>query len=68
MSSRRNRLDSLRALGRLCPPSSVCVKGVPHVCRQVFKHDFFAATSLYESKGTPVVVKIGRRADCLGNR
>ncbi len=44
----------------------MCVRGVSYACRQVFKHDFFAATSLYASGGRLIVVKIGRRADCLG--
>jgi hypothetical protein len=72
MSVRVHGFDALRALGRSCPPLTVRVQGVPHRCRRVFKHDFFAATSLYEGDGLYegdsrlAVVKIGRRADCLG--
>ncbi len=45
---------------------TVSIEGVPYVCLEVFKHDFFAATSRYEANAQHIVVKVGRRADFLG--
>lgn len=66
MSSRRQSVPSLRALGRADPSPVETVGGVVHTRRTVFKHDFFAATALYEAPESHVVVKIGRRCDFLG--
>ena len=66
MTSRRKSVPSLRALGRSGPSAVETVGGVEHTRRTVFKHDFFAATALYEAPESRVVVKIGRRCDFLG--
>ncbi|NOT02091.1 MAG: hypothetical protein HOP29_15875 [Phycisphaerales bacterium] len=58
--------DSLRALGRGEPPTTVDVDGGRYALARVFKHDFFAATALYEGERGKIVLKIGRRADFLG--
>jgi len=52
----------LRALGRHDPPAEFEFLGKQYVLRRVFKHDFFAATALYEGAGEKVILKIGRRA------
>jgi len=64
---RRELPPSLRALGRRDPPPTVRVGQVEYALRRTFKHDFFAATAMYESPADDrVIVKFGRRADFLG--
>lgn len=49
------------------PPDLVEAAGREYELRQVFKHDFFAATCLYESAdGERIVVKFPRERDFLG--
>jgi len=51
------------------PPQEVTAGGVGYRLSKVFKHDFFAATCLYESpaaKVPKIVVKFGRRQDFCG--
>lgn len=52
----------LRALGSDDMPDVVRVEGATYRRRRVFKHDFFAATGLYESANVKAVLKIGRTA------
>jgi len=57
----------LRALGRENPPDLIDINGVPHRLKEIFKHDSWAATSLYISPtGTLRVVKLHRRESLLG--
>ncbi|MCP4594728.1 MAG: hypothetical protein GY842_28685 [bacterium] len=57
---------SLRALGRVSLPDVVDVPtGRFHFVR-MFKHDFFAATAMYEGDSGRAVLKVGRKADFLG--
>ncbi|MCP4245919.1 MAG: hypothetical protein GY778_02615 [bacterium] len=58
--------DCLRALGREEMPSDFQLGGNRYRHLQTFKHDFFAATGLYEGDGRRVVLKIGRRVGFLG--
>ena len=63
----RKRVPScLRALGRKEMPDRFELDGVVYHRRRTFKHDFFAATGLYEGGGRQVVLKIGRREGFLG--
>ena len=59
----------LRALGKRDMPARIEVDGCSYVHLRTFKHDFFAATGLYQA-GRPqpkqVVLKIGRRVGFLG--
>ena len=41
----------LKALGLESPPESLQIAGVPHRLRELFKHDSWAATALYEESG-----------------
>ncbi len=52
----------LRALGRNDPPAEFELNGGVYSLRRVFKHDFFAVTSLYEGAEGKVILKIGRQA------
>ena len=57
----------LKALGLESPPESLQIAGVPHRLREVFKHDSWAATALYEDpEGVLRVVKLHRQAPALG--
>lgn len=56
----------LRALGDGSPPASIVIAGEPHALKEVFKHDSWAATSLYESTdGVFRVVKLHRQSALL---
>ena len=53
----------LKALGADAPPESLEIAGVPHRLVEVFKHDSWAATALYESPWSILrVVKLHRQA------
>jgi hypothetical protein len=53
----------LKALGADAPPECLEIAGVPHRLVEVFKHDSWAATALYESPWCVMrVVKLHRRA------
>jgi hypothetical protein len=56
----------LRALGAADLPETIEVRG--QTCTRVrpFKHDFFAATGLYEGPPGRVVLKVGRTAPVFG--
>ncbi len=57
----------LKALGLESPPESLQIAGVPHRLRELFKHDSWAATALYENaEGVLRVVKLHRQAPVLG--
>jgi hypothetical protein len=59
----RARPDWLRALGQESPPENLEITGVEHRLVEVFKHDSWAATALYESDwGILRVVKLHRQA------
>jgi hypothetical protein len=51
----------LRALGRADLPSEVEAGGEVFKHLRTFKHDFFAATGLYEGAGGEVIYKVSRR-------
>ncbi len=57
----RRRPALFQALGRAAPPLEVEIGGVPYHRREVYKHDSWAATALYEADG-------GRLAICKFNR
>ena len=57
---------SLLALGREPFPPTVEIDGRSYALVRAFKHDFFAATALYEGQSGRIVVKIGRRTCFLG--
>lgn len=56
----------LRALGREDMPPSIHLVDGEYRHLRTFKHDFFAATGLYEGPSGRVVLKIGRTASLLG--
>ena len=58
--------DWLRALGSNDLPEVVRIEGVTYHRAKVFKHDFFAATGLYQSANVKAVLKIGRTAPICG--
>jgi hypothetical protein len=47
-------------------PAELTLGGRRYFRRKTFKHDFFAATGLYQSADRQVVLKIGRRVGLLG--
>jgi hypothetical protein len=47
-------------------PEAVTVAGRKYHRVDTFKHDFFAATGLYEGGGRRVVLKVGRQAEIAG--
>ena len=59
----------LRALGKRDMPARIETDGYSYVHLQTFKHDFFAATGLYQGdppQARRAVLKIGRRVGFLG--
>jgi hypothetical protein len=56
----------LRALGREDMPPSIRLADGEYRHLRTFKHDFFAATGLYDGPSGRVVLKIGRLASLLG--
>ena len=56
----------LLALGYQRLPEKIVVAGKPYRLKKVFKHDFFAASGLYNGTDGAVVLKIYRRQDLLG--
>jgi hypothetical protein len=56
----------LLALGTKPLPDSVTINGASYRLRQRFKHDFFAATALYEGDAGKIILKIGRCAPLFG--
>ncbi len=64
--ARRRPPAWLRALGNDNLPLDVCINGAGYHRAAEFKHDFFAATGLYDCDGERIVVKFGRRAPLFG--
>ncbi len=57
----------LKALGLESPPETLQVAGVPHRVRELYKHDSWAATALYEGpEGALRIVKLHRRSPVFG--
>ena len=56
----------LRALGHNELPERVVCNGATYRRVRAFKHDFFAATGLYEHGDRRAVYKVGRTADLFG--
>lgn len=56
----------LRALGPAEMPASIDLADGVYRHLRTYKHDFFAATGLYEGPGGKVVLKLGRQARLLG--
>ncbi len=66
--SRRSHNTQMFALPQ-GPPARVTAAGATYTLSRVFKHDFYAATCLYESPAADVpkiVVKFGRQRDFCG--
>jgi len=66
MATRTSRHAWLRALGREDPPAVVTLPSGVYRHQQTFKHDFFAATSVYEGGHGKAVLKMGRRVAFFG--
>ncbi len=63
----RPRPRWLKALGDASPPDDLEIGGHPHRLVEVFKHDSWAATSLYEDEyGRRRVVKLHRKQSAFG--
>lgn len=56
----------LRALGRSSLPDQISLGGRGFRHLQTFKHDFFAATGLYEGPTGRIILKLGRKAPVFG--
>ncbi|HSW44547.1 MAG TPA: hypothetical protein VLM89_03145 [Phycisphaerae bacterium] len=56
----------LRALGPRELPVRIVLADGEYVHLKTYKHDFFAATGLYEGPGGKVILKMGRTASLLG--
>lgn len=63
---KREPYTHLRALGPHDLPSTFQLDGIEYHLVQTFKHDFFAASGLYQGPHSQAVLKIGRSADFLG--
>jgi hypothetical protein len=59
---RRPRPALLRALGRADVPPTIAVDNQTYQCAETFKHDSWAATALYRSGASQIVVKFNRTA------
>lgn len=55
-----------RSLGKNDPPSCVTIQNRSYSLAQVFKHDSWAATALYESDGKKVICKFNRKQSIFG--
>jgi hypothetical protein len=62
----RPRPAPFRALGNDDPPAEIEVRGRPYRRVEVFKHDSWAATALYEGPAGRIVCKFNRRQSLLG--
>ena len=70
-SRRQSRVKArpkwLKALGLDSPPETLRIADVPHRLVEVFKHDSWAATALYEGPERRLrVVKLHRQSSLLG--
>src|SRR6478672_11446961 len=55
-----------RALGPNDPPRVITVDGADYPLREIFKHDSWAATALYQREQGAVVLKLNREQPVLG--
>jgi len=55
-----------RALGKNDPPNCVSLQDRDYSLAQVFKHDSWAATALYESDGRKIICKFNRKQSIFG--
>ena len=62
----RQRHSWLRALGPAEMPARVVLDGIEYRHARTYKHDFFAATGLYESDSGRAILKLGRTARLFG--
>jgi hypothetical protein len=62
----RPRPRFLRALGKADPPLGIELDGYPYRRIDIFKHDSWAATALYEGERGKVVAKFNRRQSIFG--
>jgi hypothetical protein len=65
-STRRVKHAWLRALGIEDLPARFTLPDGDYLHVRTYKHDFFAATGLYEGPGGRVILKVGRTARLLG--
>ncbi len=66
-SETKSRPRWLKALGEDSPPLTIAIRGELHRLKEVFKHDSWAATALYESDlGTRRIVKLHRQSSLFG--
>ncbi len=65
MPDERLRHGWLRALGRAEMPARIALHDGYYTHLRTWKHDFFAATGLYEGPSGRVVLKLGRTASLL---
>lgn len=56
----------LRALGRENLPAEIDIGGARYAHLRTFKHDFFAATGLYQGPAGRIVLKVYRTSSLLG--
>jgi hypothetical protein len=66
MSDGRVKHAWLRALGRHEMPEAIELADGHYAHVRTYKHDFFAATGLYEGPGGRVILKLGRNARLFG--
>lgn len=66
MSERLSRHLWLRALGKEEMPARITLAGETYTHARTYKHDFFAATGLYDGPSGRVILKLGRKAPLLG--
>ncbi|NLE59860.1 MAG: hypothetical protein GX616_16025 [Planctomycetes bacterium] len=66
MPDKRLRHGWLRALGEAEMPERIALRDGNYVHLRTWKHDFFAATGLYEGPSGRVVLKLGRTAGLMG--
>jgi hypothetical protein len=55
-----------RALGKSDPPDCITLQNRNYSLAQIFKHDSWAATALYESDGKKVICKFNRKQSIFG--
>ena len=66
-SKGRRRPALFRALGRAEPPPRVVVGGIEYHLRDIYKHDSWAATALYnDASGRGITCKFNREAPIFG--
>jgi hypothetical protein len=66
MPDEKPRHSWLRALGRAEMPARITLRDGEYIHLRTWKHDFFAATGLYDGPSGRVVLKLGRTASLLG--